>query len=131
VWLSVGDHLASPRGHGGRAGGGATSGQRGLGERVAWRARYFGLWCTLASRIEELERPHRFVDSQVSGPFRSFVHEHTCQDLGGSTVMVDTITLAAPAGGRPAEALVLVPYIRHLVRARNDYLLAVLDGGAH
>lgn len=85
----------------------------------------------MTSRIAELERPHRFVDSQVRGPFRSFVHEHTFQDLGGSTVMVDTITLAAPVLGRPAEALVLVPYIRHLVRARNDYLLAVLDSGRH
>ena len=131
VSLSIDAHLGSMSGSGERAVGGVTSGQIGLGEQVTWRARHFGIWFTMTSRIEELERPHRFVDSQVSGPFRSFVHEHTFQDLGGSTVMVDTITLAAPAGGRPAEVLVLVPYIRHLVRARNDYLLTVLDSGAH
>src|SRR5699024_12438311 len=108
-----------------RAVAGVTSGQIGLGEQVTWRARHFGIWFTMTSRIEALERPHRFIDSQVSGPFRSFVHEHTFQDLGGSTVMVDTITLAAPVLGRPAEAPVLVPYIRPPARARPDYLLAV------
>ena len=128
--LSIDAHLGSMSRSGERAVGGVTSGQIGLGEQVTWRARHFGIWFTMTSRIAELERPHRFVDSQVRGPFRSFVHEHTFHDLGRSTVMVDTLTLAAPVLGRPAEVLVLVPYIRHLVRARNDHLLAVLDGRA-
>src|SRR5699024_4314072 len=29
--------------------------------------------------------------------------------------------------GRPAEALLLVPYLRRLIRTRNDYLVAALD----
>ena len=107
-----------------------TSGQIGLGEQVTWRARHFGIWFTMTSRIVELDRPHRFVDQQVKGPFRSFVHEHTFTPCPAGSVMVDTITLAAPVFGRAAEAPLLVPYLRRLIRMRNEYLIAVLDGRA-
>lgn len=106
-----------------------ASGQIGLGEQVTWRARHFGIWFTMTSQIVELDRPHRFVDRQVKGPFRSFVHEHTFAEVPGGSVMVDTITLAAPVLGRPAEAVLLVPYLRRLIRTRNDYLLDALDAG--
>lgn len=56
--------------------GGVTSGSIALGETVTWRARHFGIWFTMTSRITSLERPNRFVDEQVRGPFRSFHHEH-------------------------------------------------------
>lgn len=125
--LSIDAHLGSMGDFGEQAVGGVTSGQIGLGEQVTWRARHFGIWFTMTSRIVALERPHRFVDRQVKGPFRSFVHEHTFADVVGGALMCDTVTLAAPVLGRPAEAVVLVPYIRHLIRARNDFLLTTLD----
>lgn len=125
--LSIDAHLGSMRDSGERAVAGVASGQIGLGEQVTWRARHFGIWFTMTSRIVELDRPHRFVDRQVQGPFRSFVHEHTFADVPGGSLMVDTVTLAAPVLGRPAEALVLVPYLRRLIRMRNDYLVAALD----
>lgn len=55
-----------------RAIGGVRAGRIGLGESVTWRARHFGIWWTMTSRIEELERPTRFVDAQTRGPFGSF-----------------------------------------------------------
>ena len=75
--LSIDAHLGSMSDSGERAVAGVTSGQIGLGEEVTWRARHFGIWFTMTSRIVELDRPHRFVDEQVKGPFRSFVHEHS------------------------------------------------------
>jgi hypothetical protein len=41
--------------------------------------------------------------------------------------MTDTITLASPVFGRLAERVVLVPYLRRLIRERNRSLLASLD----
>lgn len=125
--LSIDAHLGSMSDSGERAVGGVTSGQIDLGEEVTWRALHFGIWFTMTSRIVELDRPHRFVDRQVKGPFRSFVHEHTFAPSPAGSVLVDTITLAAPVFGRPAEAVLLVPYIRRLIRTRNDYLIAALD----
>ena len=125
--LSIDAHLGSMSDSSEQAVGGVTSGQIGLGEQVTWRARHFGIWFTMTSRIVELDRPHRFVDQQVKGPFRSFVHEHTFTPSPAGSVMVDTITLAAPVLGRAAEAPLLVPYLRRLIRMRNDYLIAALD----
>lgn len=128
--LDIDAHVRSMSHSDERAVDGVTSGRIGLGETVTWRARHAGVWFTMTSRITVLQRPHRFVDEQVRGPFRSFVHEHAFIREGEITRMTDTITLAAPVFGRAAEQLVLVPYLRRLIAGRNAHLLSVLDGEA-
>lgn len=128
--LSIDAHLASMARSGERAIGGVTSGSIGLGETVTWRARHFGIRFTLTSRIAALERPTRFVDEQVRGPFRSFRHEHAFTAGGRGSVMVDTLTIASPIFGRLAERAVLVPYLRRLIAQRNRYLVESLSGPA-
>lgn len=125
--LSIDAHLASMASSEERAVAGVTSGQIGPGETVTWRARHFGIWFAMTARIIEFDRPRRFVDRQVVGPFRSFRHEHDFIDDAGSTIMVDTVTLASPVFGRLAERAVLVPYLRRLITQRNTHLLATLD----
>lgn len=110
-----------------RAIDGVTQGAIGLGESVTWRARHFGVWFTMTSRITEFERPHRFVDEQIRGPFRAFRHEHRFLSTGGNSIMIDTLTVASPILGRLVERCVLLPYLRRLIRRRNRHLLAVLD----
>lgn len=127
VSLSIDEHLGSMAGSGERAVAGVTSGLIGLGETVTWRARHFGVWFTMTSRIEELERPRAFVDQQLRGPFKLFRHEHLFEPLGTGTLMTDTITLASPVGGVLVERLVLVPYLRRLILQRNRHLLASLE----
>jgi ligand-binding SRPBCC domain-containing protein len=127
VSLSIDEHLASMTQSGERAVGGVTSGQIGLGETVTWRARHFGIWFTMTSRITTLDRPRRFVDEQVQGPFASFRHVHDYATDGDVTVMTDAITVASPLLGTVAERLVLVPYLRRLIRKRNDHLVDRLD----
>lgn len=129
VSLSIDEHLASMERSGERAIGGVTGGSIGLGETVTWRARHFGIMFTMTSKITSLDRPERFVDEQVRGPFRSFHHEHLFSEAGdGGSIMTDTLTIASPIFGRLAERLVLVPYLRRLIRERNRHLLEVLDG---
>ena len=123
ISLSIDAHVASMSGSRERAIAGVTSGSIALGETVTWRARHFGVWFTLTSRITECERPHRFVDEQVRGPFRTFRHEHAFVELDGGTRMTDTITVASPILGRVVERLVLVPYLRRLIAQRNVHLL--------
>lgn len=125
--LSIDEHLGSMAGSGEQAIGGVTTGILALGESVTWRARHFAIWFTMTSQITDHDRPRRFVDEQVAGPFRSFRHVHEYREVGRTTVMTDTITLASPVFGRLAERLVLVPYLRRLIRQRNRHLLAVLD----
>jgi ligand-binding SRPBCC domain-containing protein len=55
---------------------GVTTGMIGLGERVTWRTRQFGLWVTHTTEITALDEPRYFQDSMVRGLFRSFQHDH-------------------------------------------------------
>lgn len=128
ISLSIDETSRSMGRSGARPIAGVTRGRIALGETVTWRGRHFGFWFVLTSRITELDRPHRFIDEQLAGPFASFRHRHTFERHGGTTVMTDAITLASPILGSIVEPTVLVPYFRHLIKRRNRHLLAVLDG---
>ncbi|MGC5172040.1 SRPBCC family protein [Microbacterium sp. DT81.1] len=128
VSLSIDETSRSMGRSGARPVAGVTSGSIALGQTVTWRGRHFGLWFTHTSRITELDRPHSFTDEQVRGAFKSFHHRHLFRRDADETVMIDVVTLASPVFGFLAEAIVLVPYFRRLIRRRNRHLLAVLDG---
>jgi ligand-binding SRPBCC domain-containing protein len=126
--LAVEAHTGSMSNSGERAVRGVTRGQLRLGEEVTWRARHFGLVWTMTSKITEWDRPCRFVDEQVDGPFATFRHEHVFTPVAGGTSMLDRVTFSAPFGllGRAAERMLLERYLRRLIQARNAYLKARL-----
>jgi ligand-binding SRPBCC domain-containing protein len=133
--LDIDLHLGSMADSNERAIAGTTAGTIGLGETVTWRARHFGIPWTMTSRIVELDRPRRFVDAQVTGPFHAFrhVHEFTrLAGLAGGTLMVDRVRFEAPFGavGRVAEQAVLGRYLKHLIEARNRYLRFAAEAGS-
>jgi len=84
-------HQRSLAGSRERAVGGTTSDRIGLGESVTWRARHLGVWWTMTSRIEVLERPICFTDAQVRGPFGSYRHEHRFTAVADGTAMTDVV----------------------------------------
>lgn len=122
--LDIDAHVASMADSGERAIGGVTSGVIGLGEEVTWRATHFHVPFTMTSRITELDRPRRFVDEQVKGPFRRFRHVHEFRSTAAGTSMVDRIRFDAPLWwvGDVVERLVLGDYLRRLIVERGEYL---------
>src|SRR4051794_14315537 len=78
-------HAASMAHTGERAVAGRTTGRVEVGDTVTWRARHFGLWWSLTSRITAVEAPVRFEDVQERGPFAWFRHEHRLEAVGGGT----------------------------------------------
>ncbi|WP_104181290.1 SRPBCC family protein [Arthrobacter sp. B0490] len=123
---SIDAHVGSMRFSRERAIGGVTSGLIGDGEQVTWRAWHFGLPIRMTSVISEFDAPHRFVDEQLSGPFRAFRHVHEFSASDGVTTMTDRIEFSAPFGvaGMAAERAFLRPYLRHLIGVRNRFLVA-------
>lgn len=124
--LAIDAHVASMSASKERAIAGVTSGRIGLDETVTWRATHLRIPFTMTSRVTELESPHRFVDEQVRGPFRSFRHEHIFEARDGVTRMIDRIQFDAPLGpiGRLVEGLVLRSYMQKLIVLRSEYLKA-------
>jgi len=71
-------------------------------------------------QITEYERPGRFVDEQIAGPFHRWRHEHvfaTDPRDRTATMMRDVVDFDAPAGvaGSVTAALVLRPYLQRLI----------------
>src|SRR5208282_6180254 len=58
------------------AAAGVTSGLVGMGQRVTWRAKHFGVWHTLTSEITAMDRPTYFQDTMVEGIFCLMRHDH-------------------------------------------------------
>lgn len=114
---SVELHIQSAEGTDEKAVAGVTGGLVGLGDEVTWEATHFGVRQRLTSRITALERPNRFLDRQVRGPFRRFDHDHifTTGSEPGTTVMQDVFDYESPLGclGRFADRLLLE---RHMTR---------------
>lgn len=113
-------HQRSMARTGERAVAGRTSGLIELGEDVTWRARHLGREWELSSRITSLERPTRFVDEQVSGPFATFRHSHAFEGGAERTTMIDDWSHTAPFGpiGALADRLFLAAMLRRLLEER-------------
>jgi hypothetical protein len=110
--------------------GGATSGLLGLYEEVTWRAKHFGNWQNLTSKITAMEPPCYFQVTMVRGIFRLMQADHLFASLeSGGTEMKDAFSIGAPLPllGPLAEALFLRRYMLTLVRERNAVIKRVAE----
>jgi ligand-binding SRPBCC domain-containing protein len=111
---------------------GITSGLIGMGQRVTWRAKHFGVWHDLTSEITAMDRPNYFRDTMIRGAFRLMNHDDFFRRVsGGETEMRDVFCFAAPQRvlGRVAEIVVLRRYMQGLLRERNAVIRDVAESG--
>lgn len=86
------------------------------GTLLDYKIRLHGIPLRWRSAITLWEPPHRFVDEQVKGPYRSWLHEHRFEDLGERTRVIDSVSYSV-LGGRPVESILA----RTSLRAIFDY----------
>lgn len=110
---------------------GKTSGLIGLNESVTWRAKHFGIYQNLTSRITEFERPNYFADEMEQGAFQEFKHEHHFSVLNGETQMIDVFTYKSPFGvfGSLVDKLFLKKYMTKLLTQRNRIVKEFAESG--
>lgn len=118
---SIDLHVDSTSRSGERAVAGVTTGLIGPGQEVTWRARHFGVWQTLTSRMTRFDRPNHFRDSMVRGAFRRFDHDHFFEPTPSGTSMRDVFDYESPLGflGRAADVLFLQRYLQSFLVERN------------
>lgn len=110
---------------------GKTSGLIGLNESVTWRARHFGVYHKLTSKITEFNRPVLFVDEMSKGIFKSFRHEHHFKTHDEYTIMTDIFDYKSPLGilGYMADAIFLKKYMTDLLEKRNQVIKEFAESG--
>jgi ligand-binding SRPBCC domain-containing protein len=103
---------------------GKTSGLIELGESVTWRAKHFGVYQTLTSKITEMVSPTFFVDEMTKGIFRKIKHEHHFEELNDVTSMTDIMYFESPGWifGKLFNKLILTKYMTQLLLTRNNVI---------
>jgi ligand-binding SRPBCC domain-containing protein len=67
------------------------------GTLIDYRLRLHGLPLRWRTRIDDWEPPHRFVDTQLRGPYALWEHTHTFAPAGaGAVVMSDRVRYSLP-----------------------------------
>jgi ligand-binding SRPBCC domain-containing protein len=79
------------------------------GAEFDYTIRWYGVTMEWKSRIIGYKPPERFTDVQLIGPYRSWEHLHTFEDVPEGTRMRDIVTYKLPFGmiGRMVHALVV------------------------
>jgi ligand-binding SRPBCC domain-containing protein len=93
----------------------------GAGTLIEYRLRWRGMPVRWTTRIEAWESPHRFVDTQLKGPYRLWHHTHTFESQRGGTLIRDEVRYRLPLGWLGAAL--------HRIGVRRD-LEAVFDDRA-
>ena len=110
---------------------GITTGLIGKGESVTWKARHFGIYQKLSSKITEFRQPDYFVDEMEKGIFKRFKHEHIFEDYMGKTLMTDVFDYESPLWilGKIADILFLKNYMKRLLEKRNEVIKEFAESG--
>jgi ligand-binding SRPBCC domain-containing protein len=68
----------------------------GEGTLIDYRLRVRGMPLRWRTRIRAWQPPYRFVDEQLRGPYRQWIHEHTFELVNGGTLARDLVRYAVP-----------------------------------
>lgn len=101
---------------------GKTEGLITEGEFVTWRAKHFGIYQTLTTRITEFTPHTSFTDEMSQGAFKYIKHLHLFELNDGGTIMTDVFNFSSPCGisGRIVDKLILSSYLEKLLIKRNQ-----------
>ena len=66
------------------------------GTEIDYRLSLYGFPLKWRSRITNWSPPHRFVDQQIQGPYRLWVHSHRFHEQNGNTTIMDEVWYQLP-----------------------------------
>ncbi|NIN73326.1 MAG: CDP-paratose 2-epimerase [Gemmatimonadetes bacterium] len=87
------------------------------GTIIDYRLRLRGIPVRWRSEISVWEPPHRFVDTQLRGPYRWWIHEHRLELAGRGTLMTDRVEYGV-LGGDIINRLLVAPDLRRIFAYR-------------
>ena len=94
------------------------------GAFIDYRIKLHGLPFPWRTQITNWEPPHRFTDSQLRGPYVSWIHTHTFEERDGGTLMKDHVEYIVPGG--PISPLIHKLFVRknveNIFKYRNEVI---------
>lgn len=93
-----------------------------VGAIIDYKLKVRGLPLRWRSRISRWAPGVAFVDEQIKGPYRRWIHTHTFQPLDGGTLAGDIVEYAVP-GGAIAHTLFVKRDVKAIFAYRSKKLL--------
>ncbi len=69
-----------------------------LGAKMHFKVQAYGVVREAVHEVVEFTPVTRFVEQQISGPMKKWVHEHTFEETSGGVLVVDRIEFEPPSG---------------------------------
>lgn len=92
-----------------------------VGTLIDYSLRIRGMPIKWRTLITEWTPPFKFVDEQLKGPYRQWIHEHTFTDEGSTTLMKDTVRYKV-YGGALINSLFVQPDLMKIFTNRIKIL---------
>jgi ligand-binding SRPBCC domain-containing protein len=89
------------------------------GARIHYKIRWHGVPLRWTTEITEWAPPFRFVDLQLSGPYKLWHHTHSFEAVDGGTRLTDRVKYALPLG--PLGRIVHALWVKKEVAGIFDY----------
>ena len=97
------------------------------GALIRYSLGLFGVRFGWTTEITRWDPPHEFVDTQVRGPYRQWIHTHRFRPDGAGTLMHDTVEYALPFQPLGELALPIVrAQIRRIFAYRREVIATLL-----
>jgi ligand-binding SRPBCC domain-containing protein len=77
------------------------------GAQFVYTIRWLGVKIRWRTKITDYEKPVRFTDIQLSGPYRSWQHIHTFEKIPEGTRMHDDVTYRIPLIAKPLYSIII------------------------
>jgi ligand-binding SRPBCC domain-containing protein len=91
------------------------------GTRIDYHLSLRGLPMAWTSEITVWDPPYRFIDEQIRGPYRIWVHEHLFEPIDGGTRILDRVDYAVP-GGAFVRRLFVLPQLTRIFDYRHHVM---------
>jgi ligand-binding SRPBCC domain-containing protein len=99
------------------------------GALIDYRLKLRGIPIGWRTEISVWEPPFRFVDRQLKGPYRQWIHEHTFEEKDGGTLCRDRVDYAVP-GGTLVNRLFVRRDVETIFAFRREQLDRLFAGSA-
>ena len=93
-----------------------------VGTIIKYRIKLRGFPVMWDSEITEWDPPYGFTDTQVHGPYGSWVHRHRFKETPEGTLVTDDVTYRAP-GGELIDRMFVRPELKKIFDYRTAKLL--------
>ncbi len=98
------------------------------GTLIDYRLSLHGIPIRWRTEIQDWDPPERFVDRQVKGPYRWWIHEHTFDEHAGGALCGDRVRYGVP-GGALVHRLAVARDVTRVFEYRRARLLELFGAG--